>query len=229
MRIMKTGMIVAVGLLPLAAQAVVAAEETAPAAKKISLFNGKDFTSWTLHLSKPNVDPASVWSVRNGLPFCTGTPSGYMRTNEEYSNYKLTFEWRWTGRPGNNGCLVHMYGKDTVWPKSIEVQLAHENAGDFWVIGGTEFNQHKDKSSGRVSGRNVKKLEKSNEKPPGQWNKMEIICKGDKIRVYVNGLLQNEADDCRDDEGKPLTKGKICFQSEGAPIEYRNIILEPLK
>ncbi|KPK68778.1 MAG: hypothetical protein AMJ84_10605 [Acidithiobacillales bacterium SM23_46] len=206
-----------------------AVEETAPAAKKISLFNGKDFTSWTLHLSKPNVDPASVWSVRNGLPFCTGTPSGYMRTNEEYSNYKLTFEWRWTGRPGNNGCLVHMYGKDTVWPKSIEVQLAHENAGDFWVIGGTEFNQHKDKSSGRVSGRNVKKLEKSNEKPPGQWNKMEIICKGDKIRVYVNGLLQNEADDCRDDEGKPLTKGKICFQSEGAPIEYRNIILEPLK
>ena len=229
MRIMKVGVMLSVGFLLLAAQLVAAEEASAPSGEKISLFNGKDFTGWTLFIPDESVDPETVWSVRDGNPFCKGKPIGYMRTNKEYGDYKLTFEWRWTGRPGNNGCLVHAYGKDEVWPKSIEVQLEHRNAGDFWVIGGTEFSQQKDKSSGRVRERNVRKLTKSNEKPVGEWNKMEILCKGDKIRVYVNGLLQNEADDCRDHEGNPLTKGKICFQSEGAPIEYHNIVLEPLK
>lgn len=207
----------------------VGAEGEATSPKKIHLFNGKDFTGWTLYVSRKNVDPATVWSVRDGVIHCKGRPAGYMRTNKEYGNYKLEFEWRWTGRPGNSGCLVHMHGEDRVWPKSVEVQLMHRNAGDFWVIGGTEFKQHRDRTSGRVEGRRTVKYKQSNEKPPGQWNRMEIICKGDKIRVHVNGLLQNEADDCRDARGQPLTKGKICFQSEGAPIEFRNIILTPLK
>ena len=65
-------------------------------------------------------------------------------------------------------------------------------------------------------------VEQSSEKPPGQWNTYEISCKADTIRCYVNGVLQNEGTGATD------TAGWICLQSEGGPIEFRNIYIEPL-
>ena len=62
---------------------------------------------------------------------------------------------------------------------------------------------------------------KAVEKEPGQWNVYEVWCVGGTVRPYVNGKLMNEATDCS------LTEGKICLQSEGAPIEFRNIYVEP--
>lgn len=182
-----------------------------------ALFNGKDFEGWKLFIPDEGVDPLSVWSVKDGVIRCSGDPAGYMRTTKVYSNYKVSVEWRWPEDGGNNGLLLHIVGEDGVWPKSIESQLAHENAGDFWVIGGAEFKEHVDKSTRRV----IKKTE-HNEKSLGEWNKMEAVCEGDSIRIYVNGTLQNEATECT------LTEGFIGLQSEGTPIEYRNIVLEKL-
>jgi hypothetical protein len=182
------------------------------------LFNGNDFEGWKLFIPDKNVDPLSVWSVHDGVIRCSGTPKGYMRTTKAYSNYKVSLEWRWPEDGGNNGLLLHVVGDDAVWPKSIESQLQHENAGDLWVIGGAEFAEHVDKSTRRV----VKKTD-HNEKPLGEWNRMEAVCDGDTIRVYVNGLLQNEATECT------VTEGSIGLQSEGTPIEFRNIVIEPLE
>jgi hypothetical protein len=216
--------ILAVAVLAAASRPGVAGDAAQPAGeKKIPLFNGKDLTGWVQFIPDPKVDPKTVWSVADGVIRCTGKPAGYVRTEKEYGNYRLTFEWRWTAGPGNSGCLVHMNGKDEVWPRSIEVQLASQDAGDFWVIGGTDFKEHVKKDDRRVP-----KMGAHNEKKPGEWNTMTIVCQGDMIMVDVNGKHQNHASAVRDDKGKPLTSGKICFQSEGAPIEFRNIVLEPL-
>lgn len=180
------------------------------------LFNGRDLSGWVFFLRDKDVDPMTVWSVSDGVIHCTGKPSGYMRTEADYANYKLHVEWRWPGEAGNSGVLVHMSEPDTVWPRSIECQLMSGNAGDFWVIGGTDFKEHVDKSKRRV----VKKAE-SSEKPPGQWNTYEIVCRGNTIRVFVNGVLQNEATETT------VSSGKICLQSEGKPVEFRNIYVEP--
>jgi len=200
--------------------ALIAAALTGVAAdtKSVALFNGKDFTGWKLFLPDENADPANTWSVKDGVIHCTGSPVGYMRTEKEYENYRLRVEWRFPGSPGNSGVLLHVQGDDMVWPKSIEAQLQHEHAGDIWVIGGTTFKEHTDKSNRRVL-----KKEKSSEKPVGEWNQYEIICRGDTITLHVNGVLQNEATECT------VTKGTIGLQSEGAPIEFRNIVLEPLE
>ena len=72
-------------------------------------------------------------------------------------------------------------------------------------------------------GRNVRKLKDSTEKPIGEWNAYDIICKDDWLVVLVNGKLQNIATKCS------IKSGKICLQSEGAPIEFRNIYIEPLE
>ncbi len=204
--------------------ATIASENTQPMVpkEKIDLFNGKDFTGWKLFVKEPDFDLSKNWKVKNGEVMCGGRPSGYMRTEKDYADYKFHVEWRWAQKPGNSGTLVHMSGPDNVWPKSIECQMLSGNAGDFYVIEGTEFKQHAD-ATDRVNDRNVKKLKDSSEKPIGEWNVYEIICKDNWIVVLVNGQLQNIATECN------VTGGKICLQSEGVPVAFRNIYIEPIE
>jgi hypothetical protein len=197
----------------------VAAEE----AKPVSLFNGKDFEGWTFYLSDSKLKLEDVWSVADGAIVCKGKPSGYLRTKDDYQDYVLTLQWRWapgtTG--GNSGVLVHTSTPNAlgVWPKSIEVQLAAGNAGDFWVIG-TELSIPNAET--RRMGRRHLNLTDSSEKAPGEWNTMEITCKENTITVKVNGELVNEATECS------VSRGAISLQSEGAEVHFREIKLAPL-
>jgi hypothetical protein len=199
--------------------------------EKIVLWNGKDFSNWKLVLRHKEVNVEDIWSVRDGVIHCKGKPSkGYMRTKEDYANYKLHVEWRWPGQPGNSGVLVHMSEPDFVWPKCLECQLQAGRAGDFWLIGDQPSEYEKGVSTAqrfmigdRFQGRNTLKLNPSSEKPTGQWNSYDIICKDDWVVVMVNGVLQNVATECT------VTSGKICLQSESALVEFRNVYLEPVE
>jgi hypothetical protein len=200
---------------------VFAADEAVAPKEKIQLFDGTGFDGWVRYLKDGQGDVDQVWSVKpGGLLACTGNPKGYMRTEKAYKDYHFRMEYRWTGKTGNNGVLVHMTGEDTVWPKSLECQGMFHNQGDFFEIGGFEFNEHK--SGGhRVKGRRVLKYGEHNEKEAAEWNVYEVWAVGDTVRPYVNGKLMNEASGC------VIAAGKICLQSEGAPIEFRNITLAP--
>jgi 3-keto-disaccharide hydrolase len=185
----------------------------------VALFNGKDLTGWTFHLDKKDVPMEDVWSVKDGKLLCKGKPAGYLLTKKnDYENYVLTLQWRWPGKGGNNGVLVHVTkpGELGVWPKSLEVQLADKNAGDFWVIGTTIDVPDVEK---RRKDRRHLNLTDDSEKPLGEWNDLEITCRGDEVIVKVNGVLVNHATKVSQ------TKGAIALQSEGTPIEFRNIKL----
>ena len=192
--------------------------------QKTQLFNGKDFTGWKLHVDDENVDVKDIWSVKDGVVQCKGKPNGYMRTTKTYSNYKLHVEWRWTAQPTNSGVLLHSSGEDKVWPRCIEAQLKAGSAGDFVLIGHTgvtiDGKEYQDDNKMFIS---VPKKLDSTENEPGEWNEYDITCKGDTITVLVNGQLQNDAVKATD------TEGWICLQSEGSPIQFRNIYLEDLK
>jgi hypothetical protein len=63
------------------------------------------------------------------------------------------------------------------------------------------------------------------------WNKVEVIVRGDDAIHIVNGEVNNHAGEMRhweNGEWKPLTKGKIIFQLEGAEVFYRNIEIREL-
>ncbi|MHC4120433.1 MAG: 3-keto-disaccharide hydrolase [Planctomycetota bacterium] len=192
--------------------------------EKMMLFNGTDFAGWKLFIPDKTVEVHDVWSVSDGAVRCEGVPHGYMRTRAKYANYRLHLEWRWPEKPTNSGVLLHAGGRDQVWPVTIECQLKSGSAGDFVLINGPGITvdgvDKQDKDKQFVS---VKKKKPTNEKPAGQWNSYDIHCEGDEIRCYVNGLLQNEGTDAT------ITQGWICLQSEGSPIEFRNIYLEPAK
>ncbi len=186
--------------------------------EKTMLWNGRDFTGWKLFVEDKSVDAAAVWSAKNGVIHCTGKPFGYMRTLADYTNYKLHVEWRWVEGPSNSGIFMHMCEPDKLWPDSIECQLMSGRAGDFHAIGNTDFKERVDKSSIRVP-----KKAQGSEKPIGQWNTADIFCCENTIRIFINGVLQNEA------SGTTVSSGKICLQSEGGPIEFRNVYIEPPK
>jgi hypothetical protein len=177
------------------------------------LFNGRDLEGWTFS----SENQRGVWGVRNGVLFTRGRPAGYLRTVEDYTNYVLRLQIRHVTR-GNTGVLLRMVGPDKVWPRSIEAQGQKDNMGDIWNI--DRFPMKTDPA--RTRGRRTVKMHPSNERPVGEWNQYEIVLDGGNLAIYVNGLLQNTATECWE------VPGKICLQSEGAEVEFRNIVLIPL-
>lgn len=61
------------------------------------------------------------------------------------------------------------------------------------------------------------------ERPAGQWNQLEAICDGGDVEFFVNRVKVNSG------SGGSFRDGRILFQSEGAEIFYRKIMLHPLK
>jgi hypothetical protein len=182
--------------------------------EEIRLFNGKDLNNWVFQLKDPSINPAKVFMVQNGVIHITGNPFGYMRTKDQYSDYRLHVEWRWPLEATNSGVFIHGQLPDTIWLRCIECQLAAGNAGDFICANGSDMTERSDKSK-----KSVKKMAASSEKPVGEWNTMEVICKSNTIEVSVNGVLQNKG------TGLNISKGFICLQSEGKDIEFRNVVL----
>jgi len=204
--------------------------------KTIKLFNGKNLKGW--HADVPDMDKdanlKSPFLVRNGLLVSMGTPGGHLITDQIYQNYRLEVEYRFAGKPGNCGVLVHASKPRALYsmfPQSMEVQMENKNAGDFWCI--VEDIKTPDMIARRgpeadwgiVEGknRNIKNLTDNSEKPLGEWNKMVIECSGREIKVWVNNDFVNHGFDCT------AEKGQIAVQAEGSEVEFRKIELTPLQ
>lgn len=236
------------------------ASPLAVSAETIPLFNGKDLSGWTLDtpdrdsMTKENeveikdgiltIDTRKVawWKanppsfmVRDGLLVSMGKPLGHLVTEEKFSNYKLVVEYRFSKDPGNCGVLVHASAPRYLYdmfPKSVEVQMQHENAGDFWCIGENievpNMEERRPRKDGQAFGgeatdaRRIIKHTHGAEKPLGEWNTMEIVCKGDEIIVHVNGTLVNHG------TKSTASTGKIALQAEGAEVEFRKVELTKL-
>jgi hypothetical protein len=187
----------------------------------IDLFNGKDLSNWTFDFFAEDVEPSDIYRVEGGVIKNAGRPVAVMRTQQAYANYELEVQWRWPKKGGNSGVLIHCSSprERNIWPKSLECQLASNNAGDFWVIGESIEVKDPDK---RTRGRRTANYTDDSEHKIGQWNTMIVQARGDTVKVFVNGTLVNEAWDCS------ASGGAICLQAEGTPIEYRKVQIRPL-
>ncbi len=204
--------------------------------KPVSLFNGVDLSGW--HTDVPamdqNPDTINPFIVRDSMLVSLGDPRGHLITDSVFSNYRLTVEYRFAGEPGNCGVLVHastpraLYG---MFPKSLEVQMMHENAGDFWCIvedisvPDMETRRGPKEEWGITEGkkRRVLNLTDGSENPVGEWNKMVVECVADTIKVWVNDIPVNYGYGCT------AVKGQIAVQAEGSEVEFRKLELESIK
>ena len=200
--------------------------------KPVSLFNGVDLTGW--HADVPamdqNPDTVNPFIVRDSMLVSLGTPGGHLITDSVYSNYRIIAEYRFAGEPGNCGLLVHASTPRALYsmfPKSLEVQMMHENAGDFWCIveditvPDMEVRRGPKENWGGTEGkeRHILNLTDGSEKPVGEWNKMVVECVADTIKVWVNDALVNYGTNCT------ATRGQIAVQAEGSEVEFRKLEL----
>ncbi|MEZ4830130.1 MAG: DUF1080 domain-containing protein [Bacteroidia bacterium] len=196
-----------------------------------SLFNGHDLSGW--HVDVPAMDTSDVQSpfiVREGMLVSLGTPGGHLITDSVFKDYRLEVEYRFAGEPGNCGILVHastpraLYG---MFPKSVEVQMFHENAGDFWCIvedikvPDMIERRGPEEEWGITEGkkRRILNLTDGSENPVGEWNNMTIECLGHEVKVWVNGDLVNHGFECT------ASQGQIALQAEGSEVEVRKMLL----
>ena len=195
-----------------------------------SLFNGKDLSGWHIDVPKVDENPEAKnpFIVRNGMLVSLGEPRGHLITDSIYQDYKLEVEYRFPGEPGNCGVLVHASTPRALYemfPKSVEVQMMHENAGDFWCIvenvevPNMESRRGPKENWGITEGkeRRIKNLTDGSENPLGEWNEMIIECRGDSITVWVNGILVNKGFNAT------AHKGHIALQAEGSEVEFRKV------
>lgn len=209
------------GILNAAAGEPVAPTAPVRPTQKIILFNGKDFTGWSKYITpEPGSNPDVTWTVADGVIRCTGKPFGYLMTEKSYADFKLHVEYRWygTAEQMNSGIFVFKTGPDNFFlPKAVETQLKKGSAGDFVLLSKATLN-----GLDNPKNKAVKKMAESSEKPDGEWNSVDIVVKGNTIESTVNGVLQNKGKDVY------TNAGQICLQSEGGPIEFRNVTIEPL-
>lgn len=190
--------------------------------EKLYLFNGKDLSGWVIVLADSTVPSESVWSVSASVIHCTGAPNGYLRTQDSFADYKLHVEWRWPETPTNSGIFIHCQAPDRIWPNTIECQLQSGNAGDFVLIGPNQMTVGDSTYSIQENWLVIPKQHDSNENAEGEWNTYDITVTGEEISCAVNGVLQNEG------KNISLLSGSVALQSEGSPIEFRNIWIESL-
>jgi len=203
--------------------------------ESFSLFNGKDLDGW--HIDVPIMDsiPHSInpFIIRNGMLVSLGTPRGHLITDSVFQDYRLEIEYRFPAIPGNCGVLVHASKPRALYkmfPKSIEVQMMHENAGDFWCIvediktDNMIDRRGPEENWGIIEGkeRRIKNLTDGSEKPLGEWNSMIVECLKNEVKVWVNGDMVYYG------YNATVNRGQIAIQAEGSEVEFRKVELIPI-
>lgn len=214
----------------------------------VVLFDGKDLSQFDIFIRGRglNLDPMHVFAVQDGVVHVSGHEMGYIATKSSFQRFYLRAEFKWgegtfaerKGQARDSGILYNIQGENKVWPRSIEFQIKEGETGDFWMTDGAALTGMNGK---RVTGppgaalnighigkgpqkdvMGFRNLQGELEKPKGEWNLLEMVVEDKVIHHYVNGVLANVGTD-------PFpTKGKILFQSEGAEVFFRNMVLYPL-
>ncbi len=155
----------------------------------------------------------------------------------------------------DSGLLYHAHGEPAqssgIWPACVELQIQEHDCGDLYAIvtrmtvparafttpenknlyqydpaaAPVDFKQEKP-----IGNRCVRVADF--EKPTGEWNTIELVCiGGDSIHI-VNGHVVMRLHDARQKDAKgewlPLSEGRVCLQTEGAEVYYRDVEIRPI-
>ena len=197
----------------------------------IQLFNGKDLEGWVWFQRPqragatapvPVVARDEVFSIRDGVLHSKGKPTGYLRTEREFTNFVFTVEQRHLTK-GNGGLLVGIRGADKVWP-GLEIQTMTGNAGELWNhnrLALTVDPARIDRT--RKDENHILRAGPDSQKPVGEWETMEVVVDSGNLVFKVNGVVQNVATNSAN------LAGRVALQVEGAEMEFRKVQITPIE
>ena len=196
----------------------------------ISLFNGKDLTGWKGLVSNPiargkmseaelataqqkiNESIQKDWIIKDGLLVFTGHGDN-LCTDKQYGDMEMYVDWKITEK-GDAGIYLRGTPQVQIWDTSRREVGAQVGSGGL-------YNNQK----------NISKPLLVADNKIGEWNTFHIIMKGDKVTVYLNGILVTDNIPLENywDRKLPLfTKEQIELQAHGTYVAYRNIYLREL-
>lgn len=190
---------------------------------------------------KVNCDD-DTWTWSEEGVSCTGKPVGVIRTQQPYTNFELVVEWRHLKAAGNSGVFVWspMASLENLprgrLPLGIEVQVLDTGYtrqyeertgkkadwftchGDVFPVGGAKMTPFPP-----VAPDGKRSFPSENRSHDvGQWNHYYIRAINGEVRLWVNGAEVSGGTNC-----EPRT-GYLCLESEGSPLEFRNLRLREL-
>jgi hypothetical protein len=186
---------------------------------------------------------ADTWNFKDdGLITCTGKPVGVMRTAKPVTNFELVLQWKHTKSGGNSGVFVWMPDdaikdlKAGQLPYGIEVQVldlgyteqfekSAKKKADWFTCHGDVFPVGKAKMTPfpPTSPNGQRSFPRKNlTKGVNEWNHYYIRGINGEIRLWVNGEEVSGGKDCNP------RAGYLALESEGAPIEFKNVRLREL-
>lgn len=187
-----------------------------------------------------NCNP-DTWSTKDGVIHSTGTPVGVIRSKKEYANLELVVEWRHLKPAGNSGVFLWAT-KESIdslvpnkLPKGIEVQvLDHGYTEKYETASGKKADWFS--TNGDVFPVGVKMTpfpplspngersfpRKNLSKGSPEWNHYYVRAINGEVRLWVNGEEVSGGTGC------DPKSGFLCLESEGSPVEFRNLRIREL-
>lgn len=189
-----------------------------------------------------NCDP-DTWSTQDGVIHCTGKPVGVIKSKKPYTNFELVTEWMHQKSGGNSGIFLWASQEglaglkpNQLPPVGIEVQILDHGYAEQY-----EKSQGKKPDWFTTNG-DVFPVAKSNMKPfppvapdkrrsfprknlskgINNWNHYYVRAINGEVRLWVNGEEVSGGTEC-----DPKT-GFLCLESEGAPVQFRNLRIREL-
>ena len=185
----------------------------------VALFDGKSLAGWTQVASKEG-----NWSVRDGEIVVKGEGGGWLSTDKTYGDFIVKVDYK-TGPGGNSGVFIRSPREGDCAYTGIEIQLLDDEASIYKDI--KDF-QH----TGSIYG--VVAAKRGHNKPPGEWNSIEIEARGPKVKVTLNGHVIVDADvtehpgDYAKHPGLKRREGYIGLQSHSDEVHFRNVLVKEL-
>jgi 3-keto-disaccharide hydrolase len=184
----------------------------------VDLLKGGDLTqNWTT-TGNWKLDKEGVVALvpRKGESGWTRYSAYLWLKNKKYKDFEADFEYK-VAKGGNSGFYFHVGDMKDPVAKGIEVQI-YDSYGKTG-----KFSDHD--SGGIIPGFPPTKRAA---KPAGEWNRMQVTCKGNKVTVLLNGETVNEVSlDSKQLKSRPPT-GYIGFQDHGLPLWLRKIHIREL-
>ena len=185
-----------------------------------------------------------TWTWKDGVAHCTGKPVGVIASKTPFTNFELVAEWRHLRHAGNSGIFVwaskksldqlRAGGKGRL-PAGIEVQVLDLGYEENWEKNKGKkpdwFTSHGDVFPVRATMKPFPPMAPNKQrsfpskrlsKGINKWNHYYIRCINGEVRLWVNGEEVSGGTQC-----DPKT-GYLCLESEGSPIDFRNLRIRVL-
>lgn len=194
-------------------------------AQQKSMFNGKDLTGWV----NVNCHPDTFY-VKDGIIRTTGKPTGFLRTDRQYENFVMEFDWMHLNKDkvGNSGLFVWgdpIPAVGTGYTRGIEVQVlvnlnvkdTYTSHGDLFSIWGATCKPDRPHPKGWQ-----RCLPSEERVKVGEWNHYKVTGNNGVIKLEVNGKEVSGVSECNP------RKGYLALESEGAECWFKNLVITEL-